>query len=176
MAVDPSVRRRPARSALGRVPILVAAGLTLSLVACGSGDAGGGGATSPPTVTVSPGTPTPNQTLCADAAALRASVDKLLSVEVEPGLADELAADLRNVRAKLATLWADTRREVQDEVAALESALSTLRAAIEELAANPGATTVVGVTSALEQLGKATGDLWAAIGSRCPSASPSPTR
>ena len=177
MTVHRSARRGPARVA----SILVACWLALAVVACESDDTGAGSAIPTPTATpttaatASPGTPTPNPTVCADAAALRASVDELLAVTVRPGLADEIEADLKDVQAKLATLRTDARGGLQDEVTALESALSTLQTAVQSLAANPDVTAVQAVRTALQQLGPAARDLQTAIEARCPSASPSPT-
>jgi len=161
--------------------VLLATGLLLA--GCGSsGSQGGGGGT--PAPAPSPATSTPSTAaasstasaeLCADAAALQAALDRLGSITVGPGAVTELQNDLKDVQSSLTTLVNSARSEWQDEVTALQASLTTLQTAIQQLASNPGTTTVAAVRTALQGVGTAAGNLFAAVGASCPSLSPSPT-
>src|SRR5215216_6166730 len=158
--------------------VLVAGRLALSVGACGSGNgtqAGGTTPSSPPATTpaTSSATMTSNPVQCADAAALRASVERLTNITVQPGLADEIEADLEDVQSKLATLTNDARGEYQDEISALQSALATLATTVKDLAANSDSAAVSAVSAALQQVRTAGEDLLEAVGTRCPLLSPS---
>jgi len=120
-------------------------------------------------------TPTPNPVVCADADALRASLDKLAQVTVGAGTAEEIKADLEKVRADLTTLAKDSRGERQDETNALTSALTALQTAVDDLVATPSTSAISAVATALGEVGTAAQDLLAAVSTRCPSVSPSPS-
>ena len=164
------ISNKPARWALA----VMAIGLALSAVACGSdeGTQGGGSTSSPPTSSV---TPTSSPVQCDDVAALRDSVQTLTTVTVQRGMAEELKADLADVQAKLTTLADDLRAQFQERTAALESALGELGTAVEAFAANPGSDTTPAVTSALREVSTAWTDLLQALSTRCPELSASAT-
>jgi hypothetical protein len=161
--------------------VLLATGLLLA--GCGSsGSQGGGGGT--PAPAPSPATSTPSTAaasstasaeLCADAAALQAALDRLGSINVGPGAVTELQNDLKDVQSSLTTLVNSARSEWQGEVTALQASLTTLQTAIQQLASNPGTSTVAAVRTALQGVGTAARNLFAAVGASCPSLSPSPT-
>ena len=111
--------------------------------------------------------------LCADAAALRASLDKLRHVNVQPGAVNEITANLNDVKAALTTLVTDARGQWQAQTSALSAALDTLKTATSSLAASPGASTVSAVISALGQVNTAAQNLLAVVNTDCPSASSS---
>jgi hypothetical protein len=161
--------------------VLLAAGLLLA--GCGSDSSGGGGASTPTpassAATSTPSTPaspsTASAQLCADAAALQASLNQLVTITVGPGAVSELQSDLANVQSSLTTLADSARTEWQDEIAALRASLTTLQTAVQQLASNPGTTTVAAVKTALLGV-RATGqNLFAAVAASCPSLSPSPS-
>ncbi len=159
--------------------IAAAAGGALLVAACGSGGgtpAGGGspsgGGTS---AAASPAAPGPNAALCQDAAALRASLDKLTHVSVGAGTANEIKADLADVKAKLGSLAAEAHGQWQAQTSALKSALTKLQTATKDLAAQPSAAAVPGVVTALGAVTTAASNLLAALGTGCPPASPSPS-
>ena len=79
------------------------------------------------------------------------------------------------MQSSLTTLVNSARSEWQDEVTALQASLTTLQTAIQQLASNPGTTTVAAVRTALQAVGTAARNLFAAVGASCPSLSPSPT-
>ena len=160
--------------------VLLAAGLLVA--GCGSGGSGGGASTptpAPSPATSAPSMPAPTSTasaqLCADAAALQAALDRLVTITVGPNAGTELQNDLKDVQSSLATLVSSARSEWQDEIAALGTSLTTLQTAIQQLASNPGSSTVAAVRAALQGVRTAARNLFAAVGASCPSLSPSPS-
>jgi hypothetical protein len=160
--------------------VLLATGLLVA--GCGSSDSGGGAGTptpAPSPATSAPSTPAPSSTasaeLCADAADLQASLDRLVTITVGPNAATELQNDLAAVQSSLTTLVDSARTEWQDETAALRASLTTLQTAVQQLASNPGTTTVAAVRTALLGVRTAAQNLFAAVSASCPSLSPSPS-
>jgi hypothetical protein len=172
--MKPSIARRPARWKLA----VVASGLALLAAACGSsGTPSGGTSSGVPASSASsaPASTPPNAVLCDEAAALRASLDKLTHVKVGTGTASQIRADLNDVEANLTALVNHARGQWQAQTSALQSTLTTLKTAVGNLASNPGASTVSGVVAALAGVNTAAQNLLAAVNTSCPSASPSPS-
>jgi len=113
--------------------------------------------------------------LCADAAALRTSLNELIHVNVGSGAAGQITTDLNNVRAALSTLISNAHGQFQPQTSALSTALTNLGTAVSNLAANPGASTISGVVAALGRVGTAGQNLLSALNTSCPSASPAST-
>jgi hypothetical protein len=111
--------------------------------------------------------------LCANAAALRASLDQLRHVNVQPGAVSQITSDLNDVKAALSKLVTDAHGQFQTQTSALSTTLDTLKTAVSSLGASPGVSTVSGVVSALGQVNTAAQNLLAAVNTDCPSASPS---
>ena len=111
--------------------------------------------------------------LCDDAAALRAALDQLRHVNVQPGAVSEITSDVTNVKSALTTLVTNAHGRFQAQTSALSTALNTLSTAAGSLRASPGVSTVSGVVSALGQVNTAGQKLLAAVNTDCPSASPS---
>ncbi len=135
--------------------VLLATGLLVA--GCGSNSSQGGGASTPGTpspASSAPSTPASTSTasaeLCADAAALQASVDRLVTITVGPGVVAELQNDLKDVQSSLTTLANGARAEWQDEVAALQASLTTLQTAVQQLAGSPSSSTVAAARTALQ--------------------------
>ena len=159
--------------------VLAVCGLAL-LAGCGSGS------TSPATSPSAPASPSVPATsssaapsassssaLCDDAAALRAALDQLRHINVQPGAVSEITSDVTNVKAALTTLVSNAHGRFQAQTSALSTALNTLSTAAGSLRASPGVSTVSGVVSALGQVNTAGQKLLAAVNTDCPSASPS---
>jgi hypothetical protein len=160
--------------------VLLATGLLVA--GCGSSDSGGGAGTptaAPSPATSAPSTPAPSSTasaeLCADAADLQASLNRLVTITVGPNAVTELRNDLADVQSSLTTLVDNARTEWQDETAALRASLTTLQTAIQQLADNPGTTTGAAVRTALLGVRSAAQNLLAAVSASCPSLSPAPS-
>jgi hypothetical protein len=154
--------------------VLAACGLAL-LAGCGSGSTSPASSPSAaPSATSSSATASPpSSALCADAAALRASLNQLRHISVEPGAVSEITSDLSNVRAALTTLVNNAHGRWQAQTSALSAALDKLRTAVSSLGASPGVSTVMGVVSALGQVNTAAQNLLAAVNTDCPAASSS---
>ena len=171
----------------------VALATGLVTVACGSSSTSSGAASAPgSTTSAAPSSPaastpaastpaastpaaSPASALCQDVAALRASLDKLKHVTVGKGTADEIKADLADVKAKLGAVKTELHGQWQAQVSALEDSLAKLQTAVNDLASNFSASTISGTVSALRGVAAAGSNLLAALSRQCPSASPSPS-
>jgi len=154
---------------------LAVCGLAL-LAGCGSGSTSS--ATSPSaaasaTSSSAAAAPSSSSALCADAAAVRASLDELRRINVQPGAVSEIISDVNSVKAALTTLVSNAHGQFQAQTSALSTALNTLSTAASSLRASPGVSTVSGVVSALGQVNTAGQHLLAVVDTDCPSASPS---
>ena len=159
--------------------VMVVCGLGLLAAGCGSGSGTSSGSTSASATSSSPtassaASPS-NSVLCADAAALRAALDKLRHVSVGKGTVNEITADLNGVKTALTTFVNNARGQYHAQTSALSSALATLKTSVSDLAAHPGASTLSGVVAALSGANKAGQNLLAAVNTSCLSASPSST-
>jgi hypothetical protein len=155
-----------------------ASGLVLLAAACGSSGTPSGGTSSgvpPSPASAAPAATPSNAVLCGDAAALRASLNKLTHVQVGTGTVSQIRADLSEVQANLTALVNHAHGHWQAQTSALQSTLTTLKTAVSNLAANPGPGTVSGVVTALGGVNTAAQKLLAVVNTSCPSASPSPS-
>ena len=153
---------------------MIACGLALLMAGCGSGGASSG--STPPGAASSSTTASPSDSvLCADAAAVRASLDKLRHVQVGAGTVAQIMADLSDVKAAVTTFADNARGQWQAQTSALNSALAKLKTAASNLAANPGVSTVSGAVAALGDVNTAAQNLLAAVNTRCPAASSTPS-
>jgi hypothetical protein len=165
--------------------VMVVPGLALLVVACGSGGgaASGGGSSAAPSSSApaaapsssapaSPATSPSNAAVCADAAALRASLDNLRHVKVGKGAVSEIKADLKDIQAQLTAFVNDARGQWQAQANALKSALANLQTAVKTLAEHFSTSAVSAVVTAIGDVNTAGQNLLAAVSTRCPSASP----
>lgn len=160
------------RAAWWKLVGVTACGLAL-LAGCASGSTSPGG-TSSAAPSSSPAAASPSSSvLCADIAALRASLDQLTHVRVQSGAATEITSDIQSVKAALTKLVNDARGKWQQQTSALSAALDQLKTAAQDLTASPSGSTVSAVAAALGQVRRAAQDLLAAAGTECPSASAS---
>jgi len=153
---------------------LAVCGLAL-LPGCASGTTSPASSPSAAASATSPSSSAPPSglALCANADALRASVNQLRQVKVQAGAVSQITADINDVRAALTKLVNDAHGQWQAQTSALSSALDTLKTSVSSLAASPGVSTVSGVVSALGQVNTAAQSLLAAVNTDCPSASSS---
>jgi hypothetical protein len=161
------------RAARWKLVVVTACGLAL-LAGCTSATTSPGGTSTATPSSSSPAAASPSSSvLCADVAALRASLDQLTHVTVQSGMGAEITSDIQSVKAALTKLVNDARGKWQTQTSALSAALDQLKTAAQDLAASPGGSTVSAVAAALGQVKRAAQDLLAAAGTQCPSASPS---
>jgi hypothetical protein len=155
----------------------VALGAGLLLAACSSSSttASGGASTSATSAAASSpaSSPSANAALCADAAALRASLEKLTHINVGSGAAADIKANLTDVQSKLNTLTAQARGQWHSQTSALKASLDKLKTATSKLAANPSVGAVSDVVTTMGGVTTAASNLLAAMSTDCPSASPS---
>ena len=115
--------------------VALAAGLLTA--ACGSSSTSPSPASSPSSATTAAATspaatspaatspaPTSTSALCQDVAALRASVDKLKHVTIGKGTADELKADVADVKTKLGAVKTEAHGQAQAQISAMEDSIA----------------------------------------------------
>jgi hypothetical protein len=165
---------KPARWRLA----VIAGGLALLTVACGSsGTTASGGEPSPSPSPSAPATTGASSTsgLCDEAAALFDSLDQLTHIKVQKGMKNEITADLTNVKAKLTAFVDEAHGRWQAQTAELKSALTKLQTEVKNLTASPSVSALASVATAIGGVGTATQNLLAEVSTDCPSASPSPS-
>jgi hypothetical protein len=112
-------------------------------------------------------TATADAAVCADVAALRASVQQLTQVSIGASTASELKSGLSQVSSDLSKLAANAGNQLSPQVDALKSALSSAQTAVSNLTSGDGS--ITDVTSALGNVTTAASALFDKATSRCPS-------
>lgn len=115
----------------------------------------------------------PSAALCADVTALRTSVDSLTTVNLAPGITEELKSDLADVEARLSAVVSDARGRWQAETDAVVAALATLEAVVRTAAASPGTGGASNIRVAVEGLRASVQNLLTVVRPACPSVAPS---
>jgi len=154
--------------------VALAAGLIA--VACSSGGTTAGGTSPSASASASPAasaTPTATSLVCEDAADLRTSLHNLTHSNVSSGGVTELKSNLAQVHTDLTALITHAKGQWQTQTSDLKAALDKLQTAISDLSSSPSASTVAGTVTALRGVAASGGSLLTAVGTRCPSASPS---
>jgi hypothetical protein len=154
----------------------MACGVALMTAACGSSSSStaSGASSSPaasPSSAAAPSVSAASSALCADTAALRTSLDKLTHIQAGAGhgAVNEVKTDLANVKTAATSFANDAKGRWQSQTSSLKSALTSLQAEVQKLAANPSTAGVASVVSALGQVTTAAQQLFAAVGKDCPS-------
>lgn len=147
----------------------IACGVALLTVACSSSSSTASGGSSSPAAGST--TFSASSALCADAAALRTSLDKLTHVQASAGqgAVTEVKSDLADVKTAATTFANDAKGRWQSQTSALRSALTSLESAVKQLAANPSTAGASTVVTALGQVTTAAQQLFTAVGKDCPS-------
>jgi len=161
--------------------VVLAAGLLT--VACGSSSTSPSSASTPtsatPTAATSPAAtspaPTSTSALCQDVAALRASVDKLKHVTIGKGTADELKADVADVKTKLGAVKTEAHGQAQAQISAMEDSIAKLQSAVKTLTSNFSVSAVSDAVSAVRGVAASASSLLGALSKQCPSATASPS-
>jgi len=94
---------------------------------------------------------------------------------VQKGMKNEITADLTDVKTKLTAFVDAAHGQWQAQTAALKSALTKLQSEVKNLTASPSVGALASVATAIGEVGIATQNLLAAVSTRCPSASASPS-
>ena len=150
------------RRAGGIVAAAAAATITLAAAACGStGTAAGSSAPSAHHSASSPAqSPQVSRAQCADKAALETSLVNLLQVSIRQRTLKQVQADVEDMQAKLSALKGDMHGAFSVQINALQSALTTLQAAVKGVSNGSRSvaearTAADGVTTATANLGTA---------------------
>lgn len=151
----------------------VVSAVTLVAAACGSGgnSPGGAGTSSPrPSVTASPA---PTLSFCQDVAELRDTLQSLTPIKgAALPTSTQLKAAAADIQSSLSGLG--NRTEWQTQIDNLKAAVANMQSAADSLAASPGARGVASnVRTAVAGVNDSIRRLLTAVGSRCPSPSPS---
>lgn len=151
----------------------IASAVILMAAACGpTGNSPSAAEHSPPTRAAA--SPSPALSFCQDVARLHATLQALTPIKGALRTSTEMRAAAQEIQSSLSGSLGK-RSEWQTEIDNLKAAAANMRSAADDLAASPGAR---GVTShartAVGRVDHATRRLLTAVGSRCPSPSPSP--
>lgn len=141
----------------------VAAVMVLA-AACGNAGAGSGH-TSPPASPAATSPPRASADMCKDAAALRTSLENIVSFQAGKDPVARLRADLADAGTKLAALSTASHDRWGPQIAALETSLKKLRSE----AINPSLTArPAGIERALRDVGPKARSLFTALNNQCP--------
>jgi hypothetical protein len=165
---------RPRASVTGRARwglAAIACGVALMTAACGSSSSSTASGASSPTAAAAPSVSGAGSARCADAAALRTSLDKLTHIQAGAGqgAVNEVKADLADVKTAATSFANDAKGRWQSQTSSLTSALTSLQTEVQKLAANPSTAAVSSAFTALGQVATAAEQLFAAVGKHCPS-------
>ncbi len=124
---------------------------------------------SPTTSSAAPpaGTASPSADLCTTWDDLTTAVTDLQKINVVSGGVSAVQNALQNVQDKFDTFASTARSQFSPQVNQMRDALRTLRSAVNEASASPGATTIASVVSAAGEVGTAFNALHDAVKSRC---------
>ena len=109
------------------LPVLCGLALTAGCSSSSSSSsASAGTSTTAPPASASATAPSTDAALCADAAALRTSLNDLIHVNVGSGAASQITTNLNNVRTALSTLVSNAHGQLQPQTSALNTALKQM--------------------------------------------------
>jgi hypothetical protein len=146
----------------------IVGGIALLMAACSSSSTASGGSSTPAATST---TFSASSALCADAAALRTALGKLTKVQASAGqgAVNEVKTDLAEAKTAATNFANDAKGQWQPQTSSLKSALTSLQTEVQKLAANPTTAGVSSVVTALGQVTTAAQQLFAAVGTDCPS-------
>lgn len=140
------------------------AAVTALAAACGNA-AAGGGHTSPAASPTATSPPQASSRMCQDAAALRTSLENIVSFQPGKDPIARLKADLGDAHTKLAALRTASHDRWAPQIAALDTSLKKLRSE----AANPGLIArPAGIERALRDVGPKARSFFSAAKTQCP--------
>lgn len=139
-------------------------GVAALAAACGH-SSGNGGAASPPTSAAATGSARADSSICRNAAALRASLENIVSYQAGKDSIASVRANLSDAKSRLAALRANPHDPWSPQLAALDTALKKLQSE----AANPAVLSrPAGVTRALADVRPKAQSFIAAAKTKCP--------
>ena len=105
--------------------------------------------------------------VCADVDALRADLDDLKAIEVQPGSLADFSAALDEARADVDRLVEDAASEYEDEIDAVQTATQELRASVETATQAPSGPAVTQVSADFGAFVTAVDTLQASVRDTC---------
>jgi len=105
--------------------------------------------------------------VCSDLDAVKKSVSALTEVKLEQGVLPDLRSKVDQVQQDVAQLRTDADSEFSGELDGVDNAYVLVRTSLDEAVANPSATTVSGVGTALASLSNELQHLQAAVDKTC---------
>jgi hypothetical protein len=145
---------------------MAASAVLLLAAACGSNG------TTPSAAGTTAARPTPSLAVCQNVNELRATLTSLTPVKGALPTSTQMKAAAASIQANLAALG--NRTEWQTQIDNLKTAAANMQTAADNLAASPAARGVTGsARTAVAQANDSIRRLLVAVGSRCPSPSPS---
>lgn len=145
--------------------VAAAAAATITLAAAGCGSTGTASGSSAPSAHHSASSPAQSPQVtraqCADKAALETSLTNLLQVSIRQRTLKQVQADVEDMQAKLSALKGDMHGAFSVQINALQSALTTLQAAVKGV--SNGSSSVAKVRTAADGVTTATANLGTAF-------------
>ena len=105
--------------------------------------------------------------VCADVDALRADLDEVKAIEVQPGSLAEFSAAFDGVKADVDQLVSSAASEFESEIEALRSATQALTASVETATQAPSGPAIVEVSAAFGAFTDAADTMQEAVASTC---------
>jgi hypothetical protein len=105
--------------------------------------------------------------VCTDVDTLKADLDQVKDVQLEPGALAELSSDLDDVESDVSALADSAASQYDAEVDAVRSATNALRDSVEAAAQDPSGPALTQVSSDIGAFSTAVSDLGDALASTC---------
>lgn len=105
--------------------------------------------------------------VCADVDALRADLDEVKAIEIQPGSLAALSTALDDVQADVDQIMSSAASEFESEIDALRSATQALTASVEAATQAPSAPTITEVSAAFGAFTDAAETMQGAVSSTC---------
>lgn len=148
----------------------VVSAVLLMAAACGAGNSPGAGQGSPRATAAA--SPAPTLSVCRDVDSLRGTLDSLTPLHGRLPTSTQMKAAAQDIETSLSGLG--NRTEWRTQTDNLKTATENMRSAADNLAASPGARGAASrARTAVASVNDAIRRLLTAVGSRCPSPSPS---
>lgn len=105
--------------------------------------------------------------VCGEVEALRADLDDLGTIEIQPGSLADFSASLDEVEADVDRLAESASSEYETEIDAVQSATQDLTSSVESAGQAPSASAITEVSADFGAFSAAVGDLREAVGDTC---------
>jgi len=148
------------------------AGVVAMLAACSSATSSSSGGTAAPRPTSSSahsGSPMANQGTCQHVDSLRTSLENLTHLQLNASSAGKIRTDLTNIKTQLAAVKSEGSSAFSSQVSQLSAALKKVEKAATGLSANPSATQVQAIITALGGLKDTSKATVSELNAMCPN-------